>query len=312
MIETTEEWSALPSLLVNGQKLVIRGKWLRIASLKDEEWSGDAIVDPEACIAELKQCGRKLRADIFSFIQQVPQTAPLYPYPAEPASIAVADLGDYEAWWMSLPHETRKNVRRSQKRGITIETRRFDDDLVRGILAIQNEVPIRQGKRYPHYGKTFEQVRRDHGVFLDRSDLICAYYQGELVGFLSLVHCGRSGRILQLLSKREHYDKRPANALVAKAAELCAARGIRYLVYGKFHYRKNDFTSLLEFKMRHGFREMLAPQYFIPLTRRGAVCRMCGWHRGMIGVLPGPVAASLRKVRKAWYNSRLQSEREKD
>jgi len=135
-----------------------------------------------------------------------------------------------------LPRETRKNVRRSEKRGVEIVREDFSDDLVGGILEIQNECFIRQGRRYPHYGKTFNQVKRDQSTFVERSDFICAYFEDELIGFLKLVHRGDVASILQLLSKSAHYDKRPANALIAKAVEICEGKGVNHLIYGGFNY----------------------------------------------------------------------------
>ena len=86
------------------------------------------------------------------------------------------------------------------------------------------------------------------------------------MGFLKLVYRGDVAAVLQLNSKTAHYDKRPANALLTKAVELCVARGISHLTYGLFNYGNKGDTPLREFKMRHGFREMLVPMYYVPLT----------------------------------------------
>ena len=64
----------------------------------------------------------------------------------------------------------------------------------------------------------------------------------------------------------KHRDKAPTNALIAKAVEVCAEKGISYLTYGKYHYGKKDAKSLSDFKMRHGFDKIDIPRYYVPLT----------------------------------------------
>ena len=93
--------------------------------------------------------------------------------------------------------------------------------MVRGIVEINNESPLRQGRRFPHFGKSFEEVKKDYSSFLDRSDFICANHGAELIGILKVVYRGDIASILQLLVKSRHQDKRPANALLAKAMEIC-------------------------------------------------------------------------------------------
>ena len=56
----------------------------------------------------------------------------------------------------------------------------FDDELVRGIAEVQNEAPVRQGRRYPHYGKTIQRVKWDHCAFVERSDFILASFENRI------------------------------------------------------------------------------------------------------------------------------------
>ena len=295
-------WVAVPVFHVNGQPLVVRGKRLKIASLHDEDWLEREIVDPALCISKLKECADAPRADIFYFLQKVPETTAHFSYPMELRSVAVADVANFNTWWESLPQETRKNVRRSQKRGVVIKVKGLDDEVVGGIQSVQNESPVRQGRHYHHFGKSFEQVKRDYSAFLDRSDFICAYFEDELIGFVKLVYRGNVASILQLNSKAEHYDKRPSNALLAKAAELCESRGISYLTYGLFNYGNKGDSSLREFKVRHGFCEMLVPSYYIPLTVWGRLCLRTKLHRGLIGILPHGVIKVAVSLRTRWYD----------
>ena len=295
------QWVTVPSLNVNGHTLVVSGTSFRIAGLHDEEWLATELTDPELCIQQLRQMNPPA-ADVFTFMQKLPATEPRYHYPLDWVSLAVADVRDFKAWWEKLPQETRKNVRRSEKRGVVVRVQEFGDDVIRGITGVQDETPERQGRRYPHYGKTFEQVKRDHSGFVDRSDFICAYLGDEFIGFLKLVYRGDIASILQLNSKIAHYDKRPSNALLAKAVELCAKRGISQLTYGRFNYGNKGDSSLRNFKVRNGFRDTLVPRYYVPLTAWGKFCVRTKLYRGLLGILPRGVITTLVKVRAKWYN----------
>src|SRR5437899_846804 len=131
----------------------------------------------------------------------MPGSAPKYPYASEPESVAAARVANFKDWWEKLPQETRKNVRRSQKRGVVVGVKGFDVDLIKGIADVNNESPMRQGRPNTHYGKSLEQVKKDEVSFLDRSDFICAYLGNEVVGFLKLVYRGEVAAILNLASK---------------------------------------------------------------------------------------------------------------
>jgi hypothetical protein len=273
-----------------------------MAALHNEDWIEQELLDPTGCAKILKKRSSQARVDILCFSQKVPETVPRYQFPMETRSVAVAEVARFKTWWEKLPQETRKNVRRSQKRGVTVMVRGFDTDVIRGIADVQNETPMRQGKTYTHYGKSLEEVRRDHGEFIDRSDFICAYHENELIGFLKLVYRGNVASLLQLNSKVSHYDKRPSNALLAKAAELCEAKGIEYLTYGQFNYGNKGQTPLREFKIRHGFREMLVPLYYIPLTSWGRLVVRTRLYRGPLGLLPGSVIKAALNARSKWYD----------
>lgn len=300
-ISVRGKWVEVPALWVNGQTFIVTGKRIRIAAVHDEDWLEEELQDPEECLRKLKERGSAPRADIFYFCQKVPGTTPRYKYPMEMRSIAVAEVAKFTEWWEKLPQETRKNVRRSQKRGVVIKVRGFDADVINGIAEIQNETPMRQGRAYSHYGKSFDQVKRDHGAFVDRSDFICAYFGDELVGCLKLVYRGDVASILQLNSKIAHHDKRPSNALIAKAVELCEAKGIAYLTYGKFNYGSKGHSPLREFKERHGFGEMLMPAYYVPLTKWGKLCVRTKLYRDLQEMIPARVLTLALRARAKWY-----------
>lgn len=85
----------------------------------------------------------------------------------------------------------------------------FNDEFVEATCPIYNEIPVRQGKAFWHYGKDFQTIKRELGTYLERSVFIGAYYQDELVGFMKITWVGTTGTITQILSMKRHFDKRP-------------------------------------------------------------------------------------------------------
>jgi hypothetical protein len=303
-------WVKVPALHVEGATIIATGRWLRRAVIHDEEWLQADLQDAERCVRTLKsKNSRTLGADFFTFTQKPPANEPRYAFHVEPESIAIASTSNFAAWWEGLPQETRKNVRRSAKRGVVLSVRQLDDDLVSGIMEINNESPLIQGRKSRCYGKSHAEVWRDHSSFPDRSDFICAHHENELVGFLKLVYRGEVASILGFLSKVKHSDKRPANALIAKAFEICESKGISYLTYGQFNYGNKRDSPLREFKIRNGFSEILIPRYYVPLTAWGKVGMGLGLHRGLLGVLPPRVIAMGLNARGKWFEVRTKISR---
>jgi hypothetical protein len=296
------KWMTVPALRVDDNFLIVKGSWVKTAVVEAEEWLESEIADPESYIRQFKAQRRGgLKADIFTFAQKLPSAELRYKYLVNWESMAVAPITSFNEWWTKLPQETRKNVRRSQKRGVTVCVKELDDSLIDDLIGLNNDSPMRQGKRFYHYGKTREQVWKDQESFPGRSGYICAYVDAELIGVLKLVYRGDSASILTLLSKPSHADRRPANALLAKAVEVCESKGISYLVYGKFNYGNKRDSSLKDFKIRHGFDEILLPRYYVPLTVWGRVCMGLGIHRGLIGVLPPRAITLGNAVRAKFY-----------
>jgi hypothetical protein len=304
-IRVRGRWVTIPALDVNGEKLIATGKWLRIARVRSEEMMENELENPEVYIKKLRDDeSRVLEADIFTFTQKLPATHPKYPYSVEWESIAAIRLARFKVWWESLPQETRKNVRRSQKRGVAVKIKGFDDDLIQGIRGVNDDSPLRQGMRNAYYGRSFEETKKLYGEFVGRCDFICAYFGDELIGFLHLVYRGQVASILNLTAKPSHFDKRPANALVAKAAEVCEEKGISYLTYGQFNYGNKRDSPLREFKIRNGFQEILVPRFYVPLTPWGRLCMKAKLHRGLIGILPHSVITVGLRARTLWYHLR--------
>jgi hypothetical protein len=296
------KWFTVPALEINGKDIIVRGKWIRIARVEAEEWLESELEDPRGCAQVLKeQRSGDLRADVLSFAQKLPAIRPKYEYPFEWESIAAIRLNTFKEWWDGLSQETRKNVRRAQKRGVALEVKNLDDDLIRDLQILNNDSPVRQGKTFTHYGKSLDQVKKDQAAFLDRSDYICAYHEKELIGVVKLIYRGDVASILTFLPKASHHDKRPANAMMAKAVELCEQRRIQYLIFGKFNYGNKRHTPLREFKIRNGFEEILTPRYYVPLSLKGAISVRLKLHRGLLGLLPHSAITFLVNARSKLY-----------
>ena len=305
-ISVKGKWVSVPALELGGKNIVVQGKWLRIAVVESEEWLETELDDPETCVRMLKEeRSPELRADILSFAQKIPASKPKYNYPLEWDSIAAICIHSYKESWDSLPQETRKNVRRAEKRGVVVQVRELDETLTRCILDLNNDSPVRQGKAFTHFGKTLEQVAKDQVAYLDRSDYVCAYAGDELIGVMKIVYRGDVAAILTFLPKASHNDKRPANALIAKAVELCASKGKEHLTFGRFNYGNKQQTPLREFKIRNGFGEVLMPRYFVPLTAKGKLGVSLKLHRGLLGILPHSVITTLVNARSRFYGFTL-------
>lgn len=295
-----------PVIDVDGISVVVKGRFVKIASIHDEVWQEKELRDPSAFIDTLRQRGSSgTGPDIFTFAQKLPFTEARYSYPLKWDNVAAARLHDPQAWWEALPQETRKNVRRSAKRGVVTRVAEFDDDLVKGIQGIYNESPIRHGRPFWHYQKDFETVKRDNSSYLERSTFIGSYAGDELIGFMKIVNVGAAAIMMQIVSKMSEFDKRPMNALIAKAVEHSAAQGLSYLVYGQFKYGSEQNSSLTVFKERNGFEELRIPRYYIPLTVRGKVGMSLQLHREIIEIAPHWLLSAFRNYRTLLKASKL-------
>ena len=259
--------------------LVVIGRFPRILRLQSEIF--DALPDPEALLSEIRTVTRQ--ADIFTFLARIGEKKSSYPYRCEAENLAVLRIDSYENWWLrQINDKTRNMIRKAAKKGVALRVVQFDDDFARGIKAIHDESPLRQGKPFKPYGKDLDTVKRDQSSFLDRSDFIGAYLGEELVGYLKLVHNGESASIMQIIAKVSHRDKAPTNALLAKAVEICAGKGIAHLHYGIWGRR-----TLRDFKVHHDFQCYALPRYYAPLNSRGSVLLKLNFHRKIIDRIPG-------------------------
>jgi hypothetical protein len=235
-------------------------------------------------------------------MQRLPETVPKFNYYMEWDNVAALNIENFDYWWeKQIPKQTRNHVRRAQKSGVVVKIAKFDDEFVQGISEIYNESPIRQGKPFWHYKMDLESIQRTHSTYLNSSDFIGAYIDGELIGFIKMVYVGETARTMQIIAKNAHRDKAPTNALLAKAIEICSGKGVKYLVYGRYDYGKIGSKSLEVFKSENGFKEVLIPRYYIPLCLKGKLILTMKLHQGFKEILPEKTIAFMLDLRKKWF-----------
>ena len=277
--------TAVPSAEIEGRKVIVTGDFLKVAEIFDEELvEGETVANPPGFIASL--LASPLRADIFTFAQRPPETTPKFNEVFDWDNWAIASTLSFQGWWEKLPQESRKNVRRSAKKGVSVRAVPFDTALVRGIQGIYNETPVRQGKKFWHYGKDFATVKMENETYLERSEFIGAFYEETLIGFIKIIYVDQIATLIQILAKNDHHDKRPMNALLAHAMEICERKNMKYLVYGKYVYGQKNDSSLTEFKRRNGFEQVNFPRYYIPLSTKGRLAISSRLHLGVSHLLP--------------------------
>ena len=285
------------------------GRLLRIARLDAELYY--FLRDPEPLIDQLRRS--KERIDIFTFLQGMPETEPKFKYPIEQDNLAVLPISTFENWWNKQIRSITKNrAKQAEKKGVVIREVPFDENLARGIWEIYNECPVRQGRQFRHYGKDLETVHREAATYLEDSTFIGAYLGEELIGFIKMVadEDRVQAGLMNILSKIQHKDKAPTNALLAQAVKSCAKQGIAYLVYNNYTYGNKHHDGLSEFKERNGFRRVDVPRYYVPLTRLGEISLRMGFHHRLVDRFPERIAEHLREVRKNWYLRGVQSSKE--
>lgn len=279
---------------IHGQTYAVSKGAVTMLSLEDE-WYDD-VRDPAAVIETL-QHSEGFKPDIFTFWQRLPDLEPKHSFHTEWEEIAVLPIQSYDHWFnKQIKSRTRGLIRKAEKEAITVRETAYDDDFVRGMTAIFNESPVRQGKKFWHYGKDFETVKKQFSRYIHREYMIGAYLGDEMIGFIMLANAGRFGLTGQIISAIKHRDKSINNALIAKAVEVCAQRKLSHLCYWFW-----SADSLAEFKRRCGFEKMRVPRYFVPLTPKGKLALKLGVHRGWKELIPGGLKSSLKKLRSRWY-----------
>lgn len=281
-------------------EVVLDEGFLRRAWVYDE-WYAD-VDNPASIIETLKKVSPK--PDLFIFVQRIPHVKPLFPYYWEPESWAVLRVSTFDHWWhKQITDKTRNSTRKAEKKGVILKRPEFDDAFVQGMVEIFNEIDVRQGRPFWHYGKDFETVKRDFSKYLFRESLIGAYFEDELIGFIMLGYAGEFAVIGQIISKIGHRDKSTNNALMAEAVRVCEEKSIPFLLYAGW-----DERSLGKFKKHNGFERFDVPRYFVPLTLKGRVALSLKLHRGVKNIIPEKVKDRLRDFRNRYYSKMHKTE----
>lgn len=287
-----------------GKEIRVEKKIIRIGYLDGEGYQ--FVEDPEIAVQTLRSGGRRI--DLFTFVQKLSEQAPKYSYRMEWDNLAVLPVSTFSNWIThQINFKVRNKIRKAEKNGVVVREVPFDDSLLRGIHAVYNESPVRQGRAFWHYGDDLEKIRAVKSTFLERSIFIGAFFQKSLIGFIKLVanEDWTQAGLMHIVSMIQYKDKAPTNALIAQAVRSCADRSIPHLWYANFSYRKKQHDSLADFKRYNGFQKIGVPRYYVPLTTTGRIALRMGLHHAIADRIPEPVAASYRRVRAFWYSKRF-------
>jgi hypothetical protein len=304
MMRQVENRKGRQPLELSGKEVRIRGSLVRIGYLDGEGYQ--FLENPELALRTLRESN--CRIDVFTFIQKLSDPSPKYKYRLEWDNVAALPVSTFDHWMTEqIDFKVRNKVRKAAKNGVVVREVPFEEGFVRGICAIYNESPVRQGMRFWHYGKDLEAVRGLNGTFMDQSIFIGAFFEEELIGFAKLVANEERSQagLMQILSMIRHRDKAPTNALIAQAVRSCAERGIPRLWYASFSYGNKQRDSLSDFKLHNGFQKVELPRYYIPLTVAGRIALYLGLHHRVTDWIPEPVGSAYRRVRSFWYTKRF-------
>ncbi|MCW4004550.1 MAG: hypothetical protein NWE95_11635 [Candidatus Bathyarchaeota archaeon] len=270
-----------------------------------QEYLYDLNVTP-ALIEKLRGRG----VDILTFLDRrwcCPISNPSADWIREEDNVALLEITDYEKWWSDTGKKTRNMVRKAEKSGVSVSVVEPSEELAVGIYKIYNETPIRQERAFPHYGESLETVRVNMYA-AQNNTFITAVLDGEILGFIQLLYGDHIAIVSNILSLQKHWDKALNNALLAKAVEVCASKGERWLMYGRI----GNHPSLDKFKNNHGFVKFPINRYYIPLTSKGRTAVRLGLHRELKDALPSSIKYPLFPIvnwvsrTKVWLKLRLK------
>ena len=290
---------SVPALRVDDRTIRVTGRFIRHAAVHDQLYLENGIVsNPAATIDAIRKWDAQV--DVFEFIQLFTDPDPKYAYRYEMDNLAVMPITDYEAWLsQTIKKDVKENLRRSRRDGVEVRCCDHNLGFAQAVKRLYDQIPLRQGRPFWHHGKDAETILAESGHYRDRSEFIGAFVGDELIGFLKMVYVGSYAKTMYVITNDRHFRLRPANALIAKAVEVCAAKGIRYFNYGQYEYPGKANSSLTTFKARHGFRRFDFPKYYVPLTFKGRVYIYFGLHRGFRRLLPNRVLSGLLAARSA-------------
>lgn len=285
---------------IGNRQLSVAGRVFRTGKLR-HEWC-DFLDDPQSAVEEAKTAAA---CDLFTFVQEIGAPPLRWPDRIETAALAVLRVPSFKQWWDGIGFKTRNKIRKAEKCGVEIRIDVLDDAFARGVEAMYAESPVRQGRKFYHYGKSAAAIKEELSSFADRTILVGAYHQSELIGFMKLYRGVGVLRTVHILAKLSHREKCAMDALIAKGAQLCDEAGVRYLQYGSW-----TDGGIGTFREKHGFERLEVPRYYSALTGRGRLMLALNLHRPFRDRLPKGCVDAIIGLRAKWNSVRFGSQRE--
>ena len=227
--------------------------------------------------------------DIFTFVERkwcCPIVDPPITWKRTKDNVGLLEIKDFENWWSAIGKKTRNMVRKAEKNGVKVSLSPVNDRLATGIWKIYNETPIRQERAFPHFGESLETVRNNI-CMAKKSTFISATIEDDIVGFIQILFGDKIAILSNILSLQKYYDRAINNALLAKAVEICACSGNKWLMYGRI----GNHPSLDRFKENNGFFKYDLSRFYIPLTNKGKVAILFGLQQEAKDALPQSIKA---------------------
>ena len=100
---------------VCGREVVTRGRFVKIASLDGEKYL--ILDEPNPAIEELRSSG--VRADLFTFLQRLPDKSPKFEYPFEMDNLAAMPITTFDDWWNKQIRSYARNRARRAEKGVS-------------------------------------------------------------------------------------------------------------------------------------------------------------------------------------------------
>ena len=278
-------------MFIDNTEISVTGTFFRIAKLR-HEWF-EFLNEPASLAKKMKK--NKPVPDLLTFLQEAHRPRPEFPFYHETASASVLTIKSFDDWWDDLHFKARNKARKAQKAGVEIHETELNEAFVSGVEKIYNESPLRQGRKFTHYGKNFLTIKNDLSSFPDKTFFIGAYFRGELIGFMKLFEGNEILRTVHIIATLAHRDKCVMDALIAHAVKICDQKNIAHLHYGDWASR-----GLGVFRVKYNFQRHDCPRYFIPLTARGKFVLQLRLHRPLSERLPQSWKDRLVSVRNYW------------
>lgn len=244
---------------------------------KYAQYSIEYIYDTEPT-AQLLLDLRRRGVDLLIFAQRnFLENGRNHSYHKETEVIGLLKINSFDNWWKhQIGKKVRAKIRGAARKGTIVKLVEVDDDFVRSAWDIYNETPTRQGLQYSGYGLSLAAVREKFKN-LESSEILGAFSDGKLIGFMWIVYGDTVASIESFVSFIKSRRKNPNNALMAEAVRRCAEKGFTFLWYARMGY----LQGLDSFRAHHGFVGFPNAKYFVPLSSKGLLAIKLRLHMGL-------------------------------